>query len=81
MGTLNLCLGMPDTKQKTKIQSDLPELRKRPKTAENLPKSKLEVFQLFLDVFSAQDDLIEFWSFALCQASGDTSLEYPQRVL
>ena len=48
MGTLNLCLGMPDAKQKTKIQSDLLELRKRPKTAENLPKSKLEIFQLFL---------------------------------
>ena len=34
VGTLNLCLRIPDTKQKTRVQSDHPELRKRPKTAE-----------------------------------------------
>ena len=34
-----------------------------------------------MDVFSSNDDRINFLSFALCQASQDTSLEYPQRVL
>ena len=38
-------------------------------------------FNHFLDVFSAQDERINFSSFACCQASWDTSLEYPQRVL
>ena len=28
---------MPDTEQKTRIQLDHPELKKRPKTAEQLP--------------------------------------------
>ena len=37
VGTLNLCLKMPDTEQKTRVQSVNPELRKRPKTAEKLP--------------------------------------------
>ena len=32
VGTLNLCLKMPDTEQKTKTQSDHPGLRKRQKT-------------------------------------------------
>ena len=81
VGTLNLCLRMPDTKQKTRIQSDHPGLRKRPKTAEKPPIWISTNFEQFWDVFSAQEDQIEFWSFALCQASQDTSLEYPQRVL
>ena len=38
-------------------------------------------FNHFLDVSSAQDERINFSSFACCQASWDTSLEYPQRVL
>ena len=33
VGTLNLCLKMPDTEQKNRNQSDQQELRKRPKTA------------------------------------------------
>ena len=32
--TLNLCLKMPDTDQKTRTQSDQLGLRKRPKTAD-----------------------------------------------
>ena len=32
VGTLNLCLKMPNTEQKTKTQSDHPGLRKRQKT-------------------------------------------------
>ena len=45
-----------------------------------MANSKIAIFQQFLDVFSAQDDRIYFWSFACYQASKDTSLEYPQRV-
>ena len=46
---------MPEKMQKTRNKSDHPELRKRPKTNKNLPKSKLVVFHQFLDVLSAQD--------------------------
>ena len=35
MGTLNLCLKMPEKMQKTKNESDHPGLRKRPKTKKN----------------------------------------------
>ena len=35
VGTLNLCLETPDTMQKTRHRSELPGLRKRPKTVEN----------------------------------------------
>ena len=35
VGTLNLCLEMPDTMQKTRHKSDLPGLRKRQKTVKN----------------------------------------------
>ena len=69
VGILNLCLKMPDTEQKTRTQSDQHGLRKRPKTAEICKKSKIGIFHQFFDVFSAQDDRIEFQSFALCQAS------------
>ena len=60
VGTLNLCLKMPDTEQKTRTQSDQQGLRKRPKTAEICKKSKIGIFHQFFDVFSAQDDRIEF---------------------
>ena len=56
-------------------------LRKRPKSGQNLPIWNIASFSHFLDVFSAQDERINFSSFACCQASWDTSLEYPQRVL
>ena len=81
MGTLNLCLKMPEKMQKTTNKFDHPGLRKRPKTVENWTKSNIVIFLQFLGVFSAQDDRINFSSFALHQASQDTSLEYPQRVL
>ena len=45
-----------------------------------MENSKMAIFQQFFDVFSAQGDWINFWSFACYQASWDTSLEYPQRV-
>ena len=60
VGTLNLCLKMPDTEQKTRSQSDQHGLRKRPKTAEICKKPKIGIFHQFFDVFSAQDDRIEF---------------------
>ena len=69
VGTLNLCLKMPDTEQKTRTQSDHPGLRKRQKTDEKYQFLISCKFQQFLDVFSAHVDRIEFWSFALCQAS------------
>ena len=81
MGTLNLYLVTPDAMQKTKNWSDHPGLRKRPKTAEKLQYLILSSFRQFLAVVSAQDDGINFSSFAMRQASQDTSLEYPQRVL
>ena len=50
-------------------------------TVENLVKSNFVLFQQFFNIFSAHDDQINFSSFALCQASQDASLEYPQWVL
>ena len=35
VGTLNLCLKMPEKMQKTRNESDHPGLRKRPKTGKN----------------------------------------------
>ena len=67
--------------QKTRHKSDHPGLRKRSKTIKNWVKSNFVLLQQFLDVFSSHDNRINFSSFALCQASQDTSLEYPQRVL
>ena len=51
---------MPDTEQKTRTQSDQHGPRKRPKTAEICKKSKIAIIHQFYDVFSAQDDRIEF---------------------
>ena len=65
MGTLSLCLKMPEKIQKTKNESDHPGLRKHQKPIENLPKSKLAIFHQFLDVFSAQDDWIHFSVFCI----------------
>ena len=45
-----------------------------------MENSKMAIFQQFLDIFSAQGDRINLWSFACYQASWDSSLEYPQRV-
>ena len=39
------------------------------------------IFMRFGDVFSRQGDRIELIPFALCQASWDTSLEYPQHII
>ena len=60
MGTLNLCLKMPEKVQKTRNEFDLPGLRKRPKTSEKCLILILVNFLWYLDVFSAQDDRIHF---------------------
>ena len=41
VGTLNLCLKMPQKMQKTRNESDHPRLRKRPKTVKNRPNSNV----------------------------------------
>ena len=69
--------------QKELTQSEHPTLRKRQKRAEMLvicccPKSAK--FNHILDVFSSWGGRIKLIPFALSQASGDTSLDYPQGV-
>ena len=51
VGTLNLCLKMPEKMQKTRNESEHPRLRKRPKPIKEIPKSKLAIFHNFFDVF------------------------------
>ena len=41
VGTLNLCLKVPEKMQKTRNQSDHPKLRKRPKTVKNQTNSNV----------------------------------------
>ena len=81
MGTLNLCLKMPEKMQKTRNESDHPGLRKRQKIVKNCQFGLYPVLATFWNFFSAQDERINFSSFACCQATWDTSLEYPQGVL
>ena len=81
VGTLSLCLEMPNSMKKVWAQSDQCEPRKSPKTIENLLFWQFPIFWHILDVFSAQDDPIELKPFPLNQASRDTSLEYQQGVL
>ena len=80
VGTLNLCLKMPDSIKKVWAQSDQYDPRKNPKTIENLLFWQFPIFWHILDVFSAQDDPIELKPFPLNQAS-DRSLKYQQGAL
>ena len=57
---------MPDPMQKVSVQSDPPPGKKLPKLA---------------DILGYFGDRIELIPFALCQASPDTSLEYPQPII
>ena len=50
---------MPDTEEKTRNQSDHPELRKRQKTDEKHRFLILCKFQQSFDVFSASNDWID----------------------
>ena len=75
MGTLNLCQKMPDKMQKELGDFEHSILRKRPKTG------KLVNFDHILDVFSKLSDLNDLNPFASCQASSDTSLEYPHGIV
>ena len=45
VGSLNLCLKMPDTEQKTRTQSDQYGLRKGPNTADICKKSKIGILE------------------------------------
>ena len=58
MGTLNLCLKMPEEIQKTRNQFDPPGLRKGAKIGEKWPILILVNFLWGLDVFLTQDDQI-----------------------
>ena len=60
MGTLNLCLKVPEKMQKTRDESDHCRLRKRQKTAKNKPILHLTDFWQFLDVFFVGHDRIDF---------------------
>ena len=51
MGTLNLCLKMPNTEQKTRTQSDLPGLRKRQKTGEKRPLQRAVAPKVVVDLW------------------------------
>ena len=74
-------LRMPGTMQKESAQSDHPARRKRPKCGPILLFQNIQIFMNVLDVFSGQGDLIELIPCALCQASRDTSLEYPHHII
>ena len=61
MGTLNLCLKVPDKMQKTRGESDYSRLPKNYFTLQKL--NLVNLFQL-LYVFSVLDNWIDFKSFA-----------------
>ena len=65
------------------IQPPWPE--KMSKTCSNFAVSghclNITIILHVLDVFSGQGDRIDLIPFALCQASWDTSLEYPQHII
>ena len=60
MGTLNLCLRVPEKMQKTRDKSYPFRLRKLPKTAPKLQNLNLADFLQFLGVFVVGDDKINF---------------------
>ena len=60
MGTLNLCLRVPEKIQKTRDECDAFRLRKLPKTARKLQNINSADFLQFLDVFSVRGDQIDF---------------------
>ena len=68
MGTLNLCLEMPDTEQMTRSQSDQHGRRKRPKTAKKLQELEncyfSSVFWGFLSPGWSE------WVLVFCSVSG-----------
>jgi hypothetical protein len=72
---------MPGTMQKESTQSDQDAWRKLPKRGPILLFQNIPKMLNVLDVFSQQGDRIDPISFALCQASLHTSLEYPQHII
>jgi hypothetical protein len=81
VGTLSLCLEMSGKMQKKSVQSFHPVLRKRPKRSLIFGYFETTKSDNVLDVFSGGGDRIESIPIALCQASQDTSLEYPQDII
>ena len=81
VGTLNLYLRMPGTMQKESAQPDHPAWRKCPKRGPILLFQNIPIFMNVLDDFCRQGDRMELIPFALCQASRDTSLEYPHHII
>ena len=75
MGTLNLCQKMPDKMQKELSHFDHSILRKRPKTP------KMVNFDHILYDFSELSDQNDLIPLEYCQASSNTSLEYPHGVV
>ena len=65
VGTLNLCLKMPDSMKKVWAQSDQCDPRKSPNTIENLLFWQFSIFWHILDVFSTQDDPIELFEMSI----------------
>ena len=61
VGTIHLCLKMPEKIQKTRIRSSWTE--KRSKNHKESPNSKFIIFHQLLEVFSAKDDQILFQTF------------------
>jgi hypothetical protein len=81
VGTLNLCIGTPGSIQKESTQSDYHARKKLPKSGPILLFQNIPKMLNVLDIFSQQGDRIDPTSFALCQASLYTSLEYPQHII
>ena len=75
MGTLNLCQKMPDKMQVALGHFDHSIWRKCPKTP------KMVNFDHILDNLSELSDQNDLIPFEYCQASSDTSLEYPLGVV
>ena len=69
VGTLNLCLKVPEKMPKNRDESDHSRVRKCQKTDKIRQSLNLTDFGQFLDVFFVGDDRIDFLTFASVQAS------------
>ena len=74
-------IGWTNAKNEIVIRGPEPYLKWPWRYCRPLYKSKKNYNIWLCPVFSSQDDRINFSSFAMCQVSQDTSLEYPQREL
>ena len=81
VGTLLLCPLTTKTTKKDFLRSDIPNSRKRPKTAQFSIVFKCNKYEQFLDVFSSWVYQILKILFLLSQLARDTRVEYPQPIL